>query len=104
LLGASPRFSTACFGTDLSLDPETGMVAIFMVQCSGGDQWPARDLLLKTATRSFQNEPAREAVRVLARLQLNRLTRSHRRRRFFDLAARLAAGSGLNESSAATVG
>jgi CubicO group peptidase (beta-lactamase class C family) len=41
------------YGTDLSVDPNTGMVAIFMVQCSGGDQWAARDLFLKTATQVF---------------------------------------------------
>jgi CubicO group peptidase (beta-lactamase class C family) len=41
------------YGTDLSVDPKTGMVAVFMVQCSGGDQWAARDLFLKTATRVF---------------------------------------------------
>jgi len=41
------------YGTDLSVDPQTGMVAIFMVQCSGGDQWAARDLFLKTATQVF---------------------------------------------------
>jgi CubicO group peptidase (beta-lactamase class C family) len=41
------------YGTDLSVDPKTGMVAIFMVQCSGGDQWAARDLFLKTATQVF---------------------------------------------------
>jgi CubicO group peptidase (beta-lactamase class C family) len=40
-------------GTDLSVNPETGMVAIFMVQCTSGDQWAARDLFLKTATRVF---------------------------------------------------
>ena len=40
-------------GTDLSVDPKTGMVAIFMVQCTSGDQWAARDLFLKTATRVF---------------------------------------------------
>ncbi|HEY3969225.1 MAG TPA: serine hydrolase domain-containing protein [Planctomycetaceae bacterium] len=42
-------------GTDLSVDPQTGMVAIFMVQCSGGDQWAARDLFLKTARQVFAN-------------------------------------------------
>ena len=41
------------YGTDLSVNPETGMVAIFMVQCTGGDQWAARDSFLKTATRVF---------------------------------------------------
>ncbi len=41
------------YGTDLSVNPKTGMVAIFMVQCSGGDQWAARELFLKTATRIF---------------------------------------------------
>ena len=41
------------YGTDLSVDPKTGMVAIFMVQCSGGDQWAARDLFLKTAMQVF---------------------------------------------------
>lgn len=42
------------YGTDLSVNPRTGMVAVFMVQCSGGDQWAARDLFLKTATEIFQ--------------------------------------------------
>jgi CubicO group peptidase (beta-lactamase class C family) len=39
------------YGTDLSVDPRTGMVAVFMVQCTSGDQWAARDLFLKTAAR-----------------------------------------------------
>jgi len=42
------------YGTDLSVNPETGMVAIFMIQCTSGDQWAARDLFLKTATQVFQ--------------------------------------------------
>ncbi|MDB6173996.1 MAG: estB 1 [Chthoniobacteraceae bacterium] len=42
------------YGTDLSVDPKSGMIAIFMVQCSGGDQWEARDLFLKTAREVFQ--------------------------------------------------
>jgi hypothetical protein len=29
------------------------MIAIFMVQCTGGDQWAARDQFLKTATEIF---------------------------------------------------
>lgn len=41
------------YGTDLSVDPKTGMVAVFMVQCTSGDQWAARDLFLKSATRIF---------------------------------------------------
>ena len=41
------------YGTDLSVNPRTGMVAVFMVQCTSGDQWAARDLFLKTATRIF---------------------------------------------------
>lgn len=41
------------YGTDLSVHPGTGMVAIFMVQCTSGDQWAARDLFLKTATEVF---------------------------------------------------
>jgi CubicO group peptidase (beta-lactamase class C family) len=41
------------YGTDLSVNPRTGMVAIFMVQCTSGDQWAARDLFLKTATQVF---------------------------------------------------
>ncbi len=41
------------YGTDLSVDPKTGMVAIFMVQCTSGDQWAARDLFLKTAMQIF---------------------------------------------------
>jgi CubicO group peptidase (beta-lactamase class C family) len=40
-------------GTDLSVHPDTGMVAIFMVQCTSGDQWAARDLFLKTALEIF---------------------------------------------------
>lgn len=42
------------YGTDLSVNPKTGMIAIFMVQCTGGDQWSARDLFLKTATEVFE--------------------------------------------------
>ena len=41
------------YGTDLSVDPTTGMVAVFMVQCTSGDQWAARDAFLKAATRVF---------------------------------------------------
>jgi CubicO group peptidase (beta-lactamase class C family) len=41
------------YGTDLSVDPKTGMVAIFMVQCTSGDQWAARDLFLKIAAKVF---------------------------------------------------
>jgi CubicO group peptidase (beta-lactamase class C family) len=41
------------YGTDLSVNPKTGMVAVFMVQCTGGDQWAARDQFLKTATKVF---------------------------------------------------
>ena len=41
------------YGTDLSVDPKTGMVAIFMVQCTSGDQWAARDLFLKAAAQVF---------------------------------------------------
>jgi CubicO group peptidase (beta-lactamase class C family) len=41
------------YGTDLSVNPETGMVAVFMVQCTSGDQWAARDAFLRTATRIF---------------------------------------------------
>jgi len=42
------------YGTDLSVNPKTGMVAVFMIQCTSGDQWAARDLFLKTATEVFQ--------------------------------------------------
>jgi CubicO group peptidase (beta-lactamase class C family) len=41
------------YGTDLSVHPGTGMIAIFMVQCTGPDKWAARDLFLKTATQVF---------------------------------------------------
>ena len=41
------------YGTDLSVNPTNGMVAIFMVQCPGPDQWAARDLFLKTAAAVF---------------------------------------------------
>ena len=42
------------YGTDLSVNPTNGMVAIFMVQCTGGDQWAARDEFLKTAASVYQ--------------------------------------------------
>jgi CubicO group peptidase (beta-lactamase class C family) len=42
------------YGTDLSVNPTNGMVALFMVQCPGPDQWAARDLFLKTATEVFR--------------------------------------------------
>lgn len=42
------------YGTDLSVNPKTGMIAVFMVQCTSGDQWSARDLFLKTATEVFE--------------------------------------------------
>ena len=49
------------YGTDLSVNPKTGMIAIFMVQCTSGDQWSARDLFLKTATEVFQkSSPTRD--------------------------------------------
>ena len=41
------------YGTDLSVNPKTGMAAVFMVQCTSGDQWAARDLFLKTATQVY---------------------------------------------------
>jgi CubicO group peptidase (beta-lactamase class C family) len=41
-------------GTDLSVNPTNGMVAIFMVQSTSGDKWAARDLFLKTATQVYQ--------------------------------------------------
>ena len=44
------------YGTDLSVNPVTGMIAIFMIQCTSGDQWAARDQFLKTATQVFKNE------------------------------------------------
>jgi CubicO group peptidase (beta-lactamase class C family) len=43
------------YGTDLSVNPKTGMVAVFMIQCTSGDQWAARDLFLKTATQVFDH-------------------------------------------------
>jgi CubicO group peptidase (beta-lactamase class C family) len=41
------------YGTDLSVDPTSGMVALFMVQCNSGDQWAARDAFLKAAGEVF---------------------------------------------------
>ncbi len=41
------------YGTDLSVNPTNGMVAVFMIQCTGPDLWAARDLFLKTATQVF---------------------------------------------------
>jgi CubicO group peptidase (beta-lactamase class C family) len=42
------------YGTDLSVNPQTGMIAIFMVQCTSDEKWKARDLFLKTAAEVFQ--------------------------------------------------
>jgi len=42
------------YGTDLSVNPKTGMIAIFMVQSTSDDRWAIRDLFLKTATEVFQ--------------------------------------------------
>jgi CubicO group peptidase (beta-lactamase class C family) len=42
------------YGTDLSVNSTNGMVAVFMIQCTSGDQWAARDLFLKTAKQVFQ--------------------------------------------------
>jgi CubicO group peptidase (beta-lactamase class C family) len=42
------------YGTDLSVNPKTGMIAIFMVQSTSDDRWAARDLFLKTATEVYQ--------------------------------------------------
>lgn len=50
------------FGTDLSVDPQTGMVAVFMIQCTSGDQWAARDLFLKTATEVFGKQGWRKGL------------------------------------------
>jgi CubicO group peptidase (beta-lactamase class C family) len=41
------------YGTDLSVNPTTGMIAVFMVQCTSGDQWSARDRFLEAATKVF---------------------------------------------------
>ncbi len=50
------------YGTDLSVNPKTGMVAVFMTQCTGGDQWVARDLFLKTATSVYQQNEVSLAI------------------------------------------
>jgi len=44
------------YGTDLSVNPTNGMVAVFMIQCTGPDLWAARDLFLKTATQVFSKD------------------------------------------------
>ncbi|WP_315854763.1 serine hydrolase [Aporhodopirellula rubra] len=41
------------YGTDLSVDPKSGMIAIFMTQCTSGAQWSARDRFLDIARRVF---------------------------------------------------
>jgi CubicO group peptidase (beta-lactamase class C family) len=41
------------YGTDLSVNPKTGLVAVFMVQCNSGDQWSARDAFLRAAVEVF---------------------------------------------------
>ncbi len=47
------------YGTDLSVNPQTGMVAVFMIQCTSGDQWEARDLFLKTAAEVWKKEDSK---------------------------------------------
>lgn len=42
--------------TDLSVNPTTAMVAVFMVQSTSNDRWAARDRFLKTATQVFKNQ------------------------------------------------
>ena len=42
------------YGTDLSVHPGSGMIALFLVQCSSGDQWEARDTFLKAAAEVFE--------------------------------------------------
>ncbi len=42
------------YGTDLSVNPKTGMITIFMEQSTSDDRWTARDLFLKIATEVFQ--------------------------------------------------
>ncbi|HEX3856213.1 MAG TPA: serine hydrolase domain-containing protein [Verrucomicrobiae bacterium] len=44
------------YGTDLSVNPTNGMVAIFMTQSTSDDKWKARDLFLKTATSVYHGE------------------------------------------------
>ena len=54
LIDQRPLFGhDGAYGTDLSVNPTNGMVAIFMVRCTGGDQWAARDLFFQTATQVF---------------------------------------------------
>lgn len=42
------------YGTDLSVNPKTGMIALFLVQSTSDDRWAIRDLFLKTAMEVFQ--------------------------------------------------
>ena len=41
-------------GTDLSVNPQTGMIAVFMTQSTSDEKWKVRDLFLKTAVEVFQ--------------------------------------------------
>lgn len=41
------------YGTDLSVNPTNGMVALFMVQSTSDDRWTARDQFLKTAAQVY---------------------------------------------------
>src|SRR5216683_1524275 len=41
-------------GTDLSVNPTNGMVAVFMTQSTSDEKWKVRDLFLKTAAQVFQ--------------------------------------------------
>jgi CubicO group peptidase (beta-lactamase class C family) len=56
------------YGTDLSVNPTTGMVAIFMVQCPGPDQWPPRDLFPQNSDRRFQK--GRPVIGIQLRIQI----------------------------------
>lgn len=42
------------YGTDLSVNPTNGMVAIFLTQSTCDDKWTVRDTFLKTAAQVYQ--------------------------------------------------
>lgn len=54
------------YGTDLSVNPKTGMVAVFMVQCTGGDQWAGPRMPTETA-RSSQRPATPGTTRSMGR-------------------------------------
>src|SRR5262249_25270214 len=65
------------YGTDLSVNPATGMVAIFMIQCTSDVRWAARDQFLKTATQVFDELTANDGAQASPAYPLRKSANGH---------------------------